>query len=77
MNSGINLIFYIYLGIHKYIYDSVHSYERGQAHPGIPEVFSNIKSSLYQDWIDDMMLIFCIWLGIHRNSKLIQLLKLV
>ena len=49
MNSGINLIFYIYLGIHKYIYDSVHLYARGQAHLGIPEVFSNIKSSLYQD----------------------------
>ena len=51
--------------------DSAHSYGCGQAQLGMPKVnpitnLQHIKTEF------DIMLIFCIWVDIHRINKLIQ-----
>ena len=54
INLDIKLIFYICLGVHKYIYlaHSVRSFCCGQAYLGLPNVILNIKSAICQDWIE-------------------------
>ena len=66
MNLSMNLIFCTWLGIRKiHLYGLVHFYGCGQAHLDMPKVIT-----LWW-WF------FCIWLGIHWNSKLIQLFQTV
>ena len=59
----------------KYINTSIYSYGCGQAHLGMPKEISNIKFALRLNKL--MMLIFCFWVDIHKNSKLIQLFQAV
>ena len=59
----------------KYINTSICSYGCGQAHSGVPKKISNIKLALRQNRL--MMLVFCFWVDIHKNSKLIELFQAV
>ena len=71
-----NFISYLLRHTKIHLYDSVHWYVCGQAHLSMPKVISNIKSSVCQDLSYDAVF-FCIWVGIHRNSKLIQVFEAV
>lgn len=63
-----------FLHIIKYLYDLVHSHEYGQAHLVMSKVFPHIELA-YGAWCYDawaIILIFWIWVDIHRRNKLIQ-----